>query len=237
MFDTMYDDGGIGIACVQIGILKRIVVIDLQDDNPEHKVVLINPKITFFSQEKSVLEEGCLSVPEKRYGILRPVEVDVSFVDEFGKPHKIKADGLFADKEYFNPDMLLPIPDGYLAEGRYDDLDLIRAMVRTMIDRPDRPTCLLLPDDASYLGAQEVIRENELRIPADVSVAGYDGIPLTQSLRPHLTTVRQNNEELGRVAAQLLIRKIEGLSDAPDQQITVPVTLLKGETVGWCNNW
>ena len=68
-------------------------------------------------------------------------------------------------------------------------------------------------------------------------MAGYDGIPLTQSLRPHLTTVRQNNEELGRVAAQLLIRKIEGLSDAPDQQITVPVTLLKGETVGWCNNW
>ncbi len=131
----------------------------------------------------------------------------------------------------------LPIPEGYLVEGRYDDLDLIRTIVQTMMDRPDRPTCLLLPDDASYLGAQEVIRENELRIPADVSVAGYDGIPLTQSLRPHLTTVRQNNEELGRVAAQLLIRKIEGLSDAPDQQITVPVTLLKGETVGWCNNW
>ena len=96
MFDTMYDDDGIGLACVQIGILKRIVVIDLQDDNPEHKVVLINPKITFFSNEKSVLEEGCLSVPEKRYGILRPVEVEVAFVDEFGKPHKIKADGLFA---------------------------------------------------------------------------------------------------------------------------------------------
>ena len=96
MFDTMYDDDGIGLACVQIGILKRIVVIDLQDDNPEHKVVLVNPKITFFSKEKSVLKEGCLSVPEQQYDVLRPVEVEVSFVDEFGKPKNIKADGIFA---------------------------------------------------------------------------------------------------------------------------------------------
>lgn len=131
----------------------------------------------------------------------------------------------------------LPIPEGYLVEGRYDDLDLIRTMVRRMVERPDRPTCLLLPDDASYLGAQEVIRECELRIPADVSVAGYDGIPLTQSLRPHLTTIRQSNEEIGRLAADLLIKKIEGTTDTPDEQIIIPVTLLKGETVGWCNDW
>ena len=131
----------------------------------------------------------------------------------------------------------LPIPEGYLVEGRYDDLNLIRTMVRRMVERPDRPTCLLLPDDASYLGAQEVIRECELRIPADVSVAGYDGIPLTQSLRPHLTTIRQSNEEIGRLAADLLIKKIEGTTDTPDEQIIIPVTLLKGETVGWCNDW
>lgn len=131
----------------------------------------------------------------------------------------------------------LAIPEGYLVEGRYDDLNLIRTMVRRMVERPDRPTCLLLPDDASYLGAQEVIRECELRIPADVSVAGYDGIPLTQSLRPHLTTIRQSNEELGRLAADLLIKKIEGATDTPNEQIIIPVTLLKGETVGWCNDW
>lgn len=131
----------------------------------------------------------------------------------------------------------LPIPEGYLVEGRYDDLNMIRTMVRRMVERPDRPTCLLLPDDASYLGAQEVIRECELRIPADVSVAGYDGIPLTQSLRPHLTTIRQSNEEIGRLAADLLIKKIEGATDTPNEQIIIPVTLLKGETVGWCNDW
>ena len=131
----------------------------------------------------------------------------------------------------------LPIPEGYLVEGRYDDLNLIRTMVRQLVERPDRPTCLLLPDDASYLGAQEVIRECELRIPADVSVAGYDGIPLTQSLRPHLTTIRQSNEEIGRLAADLLIKKIEGATDTPNEQIIIPVTLLKGETVGWCNDW
>ncbi len=68
-------------------------------------------------------------------------------------------------------------------------------------------------------------------------MAGYDGIPLTQSLRPHLTTIRQSNEEIGRLAADLLIKKIEGTTDTPDEQIIIPVTLLKGETVGWCNDW
>ncbi len=131
----------------------------------------------------------------------------------------------------------LYLPDHFLVEARYGDLDLVRRIVREMVQQPERPSCILLPDDTSYLGAQEAIRESELRIPADISVAGYDGIALTQSLRPHLTTIRQNSEEMGRVAALRLIEKIERPSAAVNDAVSIPVTLLKGETVGWCNNW
>ena len=131
----------------------------------------------------------------------------------------------------------LPIPKGYLVEGRYDETDVVRALVSKLLDRLDRPTCILLPDDASYFGAQEAIREHELRIPADISVAGYDGIRLTQSLRPQLTTVRQNSEELGRRAALQLIDRLEHPGVEKFEPLTIPVNLIKGATLGWCNEW
>lgn len=130
----------------------------------------------------------------------------------------------------------LSIPEGYLIEGRYGEIEAVRPLVEEMLNLPERPTCLLLPDDATYLGAQEVIREAELRIPADISVAGYDGIPLTQSLRPHLTTVRQDGPEIGRQAARLLMERIE--KGAPGGQcVHVPVTLIQGDTISWCSAW
>ncbi len=131
----------------------------------------------------------------------------------------------------------LPVPEGYLTEGRYDETGVVRALVARLLDRPDRPTCILLPDDASYFGAQEAIRERELRIPADISVAGYDGIRLTQTLRPQLTTVHQDSEALGRRAAQKLIEYLEHPDDTDTEPETIPVSLIKGSTMGWCNEW
>lgn len=133
-------------------------------------------------------------------------------------------------------DHRLPIPQGYLVEGRYGELDVLRPLVADMLHLPERPTCIFLPDDTSYLGAQEVIREEDLRIPAEISLAGYDGIPLTQSLRPHLTTVSQDSESMGREAARLLIHRIENAAPA-GTTVNVPVQLIKGETISWCNDW
>ena len=131
----------------------------------------------------------------------------------------------------------LPVPEGYFVEGRYGDAEVVREIVGRLMDREDRPTCILLPDDTTYFAAQEAIRERELRIPADVSVAGYDGIGMTQSLRPQLTTIRQDSAEMGRMAAELLIERLEHPETARTGNITIPVTLLKGGTLGWCNNW
>ncbi|MDR3421156.1 MAG: peptide deformylase [Xanthobacteraceae bacterium] len=97
MFETMYGAPGIGLAAIQIGVGKRVVVMDLSKKEDTHKpLVFINPEITWESKEKSSHEEGCLSIPEYYEEVARPDEVKVKFLDLDGKTHEITAKGLFA---------------------------------------------------------------------------------------------------------------------------------------------
>ena len=97
MFDTMYDAPGIGLAAVQIGHLKRMIVIDTarQDDEPE-PLCLINPKIVWSSEETAEYEEGCLSIPEVYDLITRPAEIKVQYLDQQGAECERHCDGLLA---------------------------------------------------------------------------------------------------------------------------------------------
>ncbi len=81
-------------------------------------------------------------------------------------------------------------------------------------------------------GAQEAARELGLRIPEDISFAGYDGIPVMQSIKSRLTTVRQKSDVIGEVAARLLIARIEDPGSVGWMPVFVPVELLEGGTVG-----
>ena len=126
----------------------------------------------------------------------------------------------------------LPVPKEYIREGRYHDIRLVHRIVSDMLRLYDRPTCILLPDDVTYLGAQEAARELRLRIPEDISFAGYDGIPLTQTLIPPLTTIRQSSESMGQRAAQSLISLIENPESAWRKPYIFPVELIEGGTVG-----
>jgi peptide deformylase len=86
MLDTMYDAPGIGLAAPQIGVLKRIVVMDLaKDDEKPDPIVMINPEILKFGEETVVTEEGCLSIPELYYEVERPSTVTVRYTDLDGK--------------------------------------------------------------------------------------------------------------------------------------------------------
>ena len=125
----------------------------------------------------------------------------------------------------------LPLPEGYLRESFYGDVEDVRRQTLRLLERPDPPTCVLLPDDACYLGAVEAARSLGLRVPEDVSFAGYDGIALTQALHPRLTTVRQDTDTLGREAARRLIDRVERPGAASACSVTIPVALLEGETV------
>ena len=93
MFETMYQNNGIGLAAVQVGVLKRVVVIDIEN---EGKFVLINPKIVSFSENKTIMQEGCLSVPDGQYSVERPERVAVEYTDLDGKVNKIETGGLLS---------------------------------------------------------------------------------------------------------------------------------------------
>jgi len=97
MFETMYDAPGIGLAGIQIGVPKRVVVMDLsKKDEAQAPRVFINPEVTWASKEQATHEEGCLSIPEYYEEVERPVQVKVKYLDLDGKQHEIEADGLFA---------------------------------------------------------------------------------------------------------------------------------------------
>ena len=97
MLQTMYDAPGIGLAAIQIGIPKRVIVIDIsKEDNKKNPLHLINPKITFTSKNTSVYEEGCLSLPGHFAEIERPSECHLNYIDYEGKQKKLRANGLLA---------------------------------------------------------------------------------------------------------------------------------------------
>jgi len=101
MFETMYDAPGIGLAAIQVAQPLRLITMDLakKDENGESQPkprVFVNPEIISVSEEKSVYEEGCLSIPEYYEEIERPARVRVRFTDLDGKVHEEDAEGLYA---------------------------------------------------------------------------------------------------------------------------------------------
>ncbi len=97
LFETMYNSNGIGLAAVQVGILKRILVIDVSTkEEKKNPLCFINPVIKKISDETSVYEEGCLSIPDTFIEIERPKICEVEYIDLDGKLNNIKCDGLLS---------------------------------------------------------------------------------------------------------------------------------------------
>ena len=97
MLETMYSASGIGLAAVQIGILKRLIVIDLSSgDQKKNPLYLINPEIIFRSKTTSIREEGCLSLPGHFAEVERPSECHIDYIDYNGNKKILKAEGLLS---------------------------------------------------------------------------------------------------------------------------------------------
>ena len=95
MFETMYDAQGIGLAATQVDAHERVIVIDVSEERNE-PLVLINPEITWASEEKQIGDEGCLSVPGIYDGVERSTSVKVKALDENGNSREIEGEGLLA---------------------------------------------------------------------------------------------------------------------------------------------
>lgn len=101
MFDTMYASRGIGLAAIQIGVAKRILVMDLQEEGEDGKPVreprvFINPEIVETADDSNIYNEGCLSVPEQFAEVERPAAIRASWMDREGRIHEERIEGLLA---------------------------------------------------------------------------------------------------------------------------------------------
>jgi peptide deformylase len=97
MIETMYAAPGIGLAAIQVGEPKRVVVLDLaKKDEPKQPQVFVNPEVVRASENKNIHEEGCLSIPEYYEEVERPAEVTVRYLDLEGKKREVEATGLLA---------------------------------------------------------------------------------------------------------------------------------------------
>lgn len=97
MLETMYDAPGIGLAAIQIGVARRMLVLDVSKDGEDKQpLVFINPEVVSASDARSVYEEGCLSIPDYYAEVERPAAITVKHLDRDGKQQIVEADGLLA---------------------------------------------------------------------------------------------------------------------------------------------
>ena len=125
----------------------------------------------------------------------------------------------------------LQVPEEYVRCGVYHDPDRCAEETRALLALPQRPTCILFPDDFSAMGGCIALQEAGLSIPEDISVMGYDGIYLSRVMKPQLVTWQQNTRMLGRMAADKLVQMIEHPRVTLAEQIPVTGKLLEGGSV------
>lgn len=125
----------------------------------------------------------------------------------------------------------LTIPDSYILESAYRDTEGAGERTKELLTLKKPPTCILYPDDFSCFGGMNVIREQGLRIPQDISVAGYDGIQAGRHIEPQLTTLHQDTERIGELAGLKLISLIEKPKTTLVEQILVGGEVYEGRTV------
>ena len=130
----------------------------------------------------------------------------------------------------------ISVPDEYIVEARFHDPKSSSEATKKLMALPEAPTAIMYPDDFSYIGGMNALEKLGLSIPGDVSVAGYDGVYLSQVLRPRLTTYKQNASEIGRASARKLIEAIEQPKSCVAEQIYISGEIIEGKSVADLGN-
>lgn len=128
-------------------------------------------------------------------------------------------------------ELKISVPEEYIIPGRFHDPAFAEDATRKLLALKDRPTCILYPDDISYIGGMNAIERMGLSVPEDICAAGYDGINMSQVLRPRLTTLKQDAERMGTLAAEELAKAVEEGKRYIPGRIVVPGEVIPGETV------
>jgi LacI family transcriptional regulator len=125
----------------------------------------------------------------------------------------------------------ITITEEYFVEGIYHSAEASEELALRLLKLQNRPTCIIAPDDYAVLGVMNTVRRLGLKIPEDISVAGYDGISVSQVLEPKLTTIKQDTDKIGAEAAKQLINLIESPMTTSLDNIYLKVHLVKGGSI------
>lgn len=138
MVETMLREGGVGLAAPQVGVSKRVAVVNPEPKNSETLIAMINPRIVAVSSETTSFEEGCLSVPDIRCNVIRPTSIELAYHDGEGREHRMEVDGIIARIIQHEVDHL----DGILFVDRLSiaTKTLIRSKLRNLLHSSKRET-------------------------------------------------------------------------------------------------
>lgn len=129
-------------------------------------------------------------------------------------------------------DLELRVPEEYVKAGEYLNYRMAGQLTAELMDLPDPPTCILYPNDFSALGGMREIYKRKLVIPDDISIAGYDGIPVAKALTPELTTLEQDLDKMGDAIAENIVSLIEHPTKTEPKRVIIQGRVLQGESVG-----
>ena len=126
----------------------------------------------------------------------------------------------------------LELPENYIRTANYLEIQGAAEQTKELLNLPNPPSCIIYPDDTSLIGGRNVIIKRGMKIPQDISVAGYDGTMMSQLLYPKLTTISQNTELIGEEAAKRLIGTIEKPKTTLVERVVIEGSLIPGQSVG-----
>lgn len=125
----------------------------------------------------------------------------------------------------------IPVNEDFILPSAYLDLGSAAACTEKLLSLPLTPSCIIYPDDTALLGGLNVLHEHGLKIPQDISIAGYDGLRASRYVSPKLTTVHQDTEQIGMQAAVQLIRQIEHVESDTPRHLLIQTNLIIGNSV------
>jgi len=183
-----------------------------------------------FSDVISVISDNNTGMRELTEYIIKQGHTNIAYIH--GELSDVTKSRIAVLKEVFK-EKGIELPEERIIKSEYRNPTKAAKITNDLMKGDNPPTCIMYSDDYSAIGGMGALNDLNLRIPNDVSIAGFDDIFLASQLVPRLTTVRQNTEEIGRVAAEKLIKLIETGDDGSEgnNSILIPTELIEGESV------
>lgn len=211
---------GVCIACIDFGSNQVQELI-----KSELPVVTIDK---IFDDAIAVMSDNVKGIEEIVRYVYSQGHRKIAYVH--GDPSAVTTNRLASFKEVMG-ELGLDVTDEYLRECPYRRTEIAYEKTMELLALEDRPTCILYCDDFASLGGISAIKKSGLSIPEDISVAGYDGIPLSCLIEPHLTTFVQDTRMIGKCAAESLIDLIEKPRASRSKIYNISGELYEGQSV------